>query len=286
MPCRAGETARPSGTRARILKSASCRVAARIICGRTQTHRSRAHLARFASSSSRDGKEAPELPKTIPAEAIVGVDVGLTHLIIESDGRKTDNPKFVTRAQRTLRRKQKSLSRKKKGSKNRAKARFLVAASHERVAARGDFQHKLSRRLVDENQAIIFETLNIKGMQKNRSLAKHIADASWGSLRIKTAYKAERAGKHCLTIDRWAATSKTCSDCGFKCEAMPLDVRDWVCPNCGSEHDRDINAARMVKHFGILELRAGGWHVPVCGGLRKTGNSPAAAYEAESSRAA
>jgi putative transposase len=241
----------------------------------------------FAACLFEDGVEMPELPKVIPAEEIVGVDLGLTHLVIESTGRKTDNPRFVTRAQRNLRRKQKSLSRKKKGSKNRAKARRFVAASHERVAnARGDFQHKVSRRLVDENQASIFETLNNKGMMKNRRLAKHIADASWYSLYSKTAYKAARAGKHCHAINRWSPTSKTCGDCGFKCEAMPLDVRDWVCPNCGAEHDRDINAARVVKHFGILELRAGGWHVPVCGGLRKTGNSLAAAVEAESSRAA
>jgi len=235
----------------------------------------------FASCLFDDGQLVPERPKVV--EQIVGIDVGLTDVCVESNGRKTSNPRFVKRAQRNLRRKQKSLSRKKKGSKNRAKARVLVAGAHERVAnARGDFQHNLSRRLVDENQAIIVETLNIKGMQKNHCLAKAIADASWYSLRTKIAYKAERAGKHHLAIDRWAATSKTCSDCGFECEEMPLDVRDWTCSNCGSWHDRDINAAVNVRHVGILELRAGGWHVPVCGGLRKTGHAPAAAVEAES----
>lgn len=241
----------------------------------------------FAACLFEDGEAPPELPTVVPAEAIVGIDVGLTDVAVESTGRKTENPRFVTRAKRNLRRKQKSLSRKQKGSKNRAKARVLVAAAHEDVAnARGDFQHKLSRRLVDENQAIVVETLNIKGMQKNHCLAKAISDASWHSLRIKIAYKAEQAGRHFLAIDRWAATTKTCGDCGFKCEALPLDVRQWTCANCGSEHDRDINAARMTKHLGILELRAGGVHVPVCGGLRKTGDSPAAALEAESSKAA
>lgn len=240
----------------------------------------------FAACLFEDGKIMPELPAVVPEAAIVGIDVGLTHVAIESTGRKTANPRFIKRAQRNLRRKQKALSRKRKGSKNRTKARLLVAAAHERVAnARNDFQHKLSRRLVDENQAIIVETLNIKGMQKNHCLAKAIADASWYGLRSRTAYKAEREGKHFVAIDRWAATSKTCVDCGFRCEEMPLNVREWTCTNCGSEHDRDINAARMVKHFGILELRAGGVHVPVCGGLRKTGDMLAAACEAENSAA-
>jgi putative transposase len=240
----------------------------------------------FAACLFEDEKTAPELPATIPVEAIVGVDVGLTHIAIESTGRKTENPRFVTRAQRNLRRKQNSLARKRKGSRNRNKARHLVAVAHERVAnARGDFQHKLSRRLVDENQAIVVETLRIKNMQQNRKLAKAIADASWYSLRSKAADKAKIAGKHFVALDQWAATSKTCSCCGFRVAEMPLDVREWACNNCGTLHDRDINAACMVKHLGILELRAGGWHVPVCGGLRKTGDMPAAAIEAESKAA-
>ena len=236
----------------------------------------------FAACLFEDGEVLLELPTVVVAQNIVGIDVGLTHIAIESTGRKMDNPRFVKRAQRNLRRKQKSLSRKRKGSKNRNKARHLVAMAHERVAnARDDFQHKLSRRLVDENQAIVFETLAIKNMQQNRKLSKAVADASWHSLKLKTAYKAARAAKYCVGIDQWLATSKTCSDCGFKCEALPLDVREWTCENCGSVHDRDVNAAKMVKHFGVLELRAGGVHVPVCGGLRKTGDMPAAANEAE-----
>ncbi|HEY2526745.1 MAG TPA: transposase [Xanthobacteraceae bacterium] len=122
----------------------------------------------FAACLFEDEQPVPELPKVIPEDAIVGVDVGLTHIAIESNGQKTENPRFVKRAQRNLRRKQKLLSRKSKGSKNRNKARHLVAMAHERVAnARGDFQHKLSRRLVDENQAIVVETLRIKNMQQN-----------------------------------------------------------------------------------------------------------------------
>src|SRR5215475_2630043 len=158
----------------------------------------------FAACLFEDGTECPSRQAVVAAEAIVGVDVGLTDVVVESTGRKTSNPKFLRRAQRNLRRKQKSLSRKKKGSKNRAKARVLVAAAHERVSsARNDFQHKLSRRLVDENQAIIVETLNIKGMQKNHCLAKAIADASWHSLRTKIAYKAALSGRHFVALDRW-----------------------------------------------------------------------------------
>ena len=106
------------------------------------------------------------------------------------------------------------------------------------------------------------------------------------SLFAKTRYKAERDGKHFVALDQWAATSKTCHCCGFKVAELPLCVRNWSCPNCGIEHDRDINAACTVKHLTILELRAGGVQVAVCGGLRKTGHVPAAAREAESSKAA
>lgn len=129
------------------------------------------------------------------------------------------------------------------------------------------------------------ETLRVKNMQ-NRHLAKAIGDAAWYSLRTKTAYKAERAGKHFVLTDQWAATTKTCHCCGFKTTThMALSVRDWTCDNCGVVHDRDINAACVVKDLTIVALRAGGWHVPVCGGLRKTGETPAAAVEAESKAA-
>jgi putative transposase len=240
----------------------------------------------FASLLVDDGLKAPEPPLVIPQDDVIGVDVGLAHVAIDSDGRKTDNPQFVKRAQRNLRRKQKALSRKEKGSRNRAKARLIVAAAHERVAnARGDFQHKLSRRLVDENQAIIVEALAVKNMLKNRKLARSISDAGWSSLLLKIAYKAERVGRHFVKLDRFASTSKTCSCCGHKIDDLPLKVRAWTCPSCGEEHDRDVNAALNIKRLGILELRAGGSHVPACGGLHKTGHVPAAANEAGSKAA-
>ena len=237
----------------------------------------------FASILVEDGLAKPDLAAVIPEEAIIGADAGVIDLLTESTGRKTENPRFLKRSQRNLRRKQKTLSRKEKGSKNRAKARLKVAKAHERSAnAKEDFQHKLSKRLVDENQAIIVETLAVKNMLKNRGLAKAISDAGWSGLIRKIGYKAERSGKHLVKIDRWAATSKTCSCCGHKLEELDLAVRRWTCEACGAEHDRDENAALNIKRLGILKLRAGGWHVPVCGGLHQTVQATAAAYEAES----
>jgi putative transposase len=201
---------------------------------------------------------------------VVGLDMGLTHLAIDSDGKKEANPRFLKKAYWNLRKKQKALSRTKKGSKGRAKARLILAKAHERVAnAREDFQHKLSRYYVDENQAIIVETLKVKNMLKNRKLSKHIADASWSSLITKLKYKAEEQGKHLVKIDQWFASSKTCSCCGHKVEEMKLDVRTWQCI-CGALHDRDINAAINIKQQGILKLKAAGLSVSANGGLRKS----------------
>jgi putative transposase len=179
-----------------------------------------------------------------------------------------------------LRRKQKAISRKQKESKSRAKARVIVAKAHEKVAnARADFQHKLSRRLVDENQAVVVETLRVRNMLKNRKLSKAISDAGWHSLTTKIAYKAVQAGVHFIKLDQWEATSKTCSCCGHKLDALPLDVRYWTCINCGEQHDRDVNAALNIKRLGIAELRASGLRVPAPGSLRKSGHVSVAAVE-------
>jgi len=191
---------------------------------------------------------------------ITGIDLGLSHFAIESNGRKIDNPKFVKRAEKNLRRKQRQLSRKAKGSTNRAKARLVVAKCHEKVAnARADFQHKLSRTLVDENQAVIIETLKSANMMKNRKLAKHIADASWHSFVVKLEYKLKEQGRHLIKLDQWYASSKICHCCGHKMKEMPLSVRKWNCPTCGTtDIDRDFNAALNIRDKGILELKAAG----------------------------
>jgi putative transposase len=215
---------------------------------------------------------------SVSAAKIVGLDMGISHLAIDSNGCKTDNPRFIKRAQKNLKRKQQALSRKQKGSANRAKARLLVAKAHERVAnGRNDFQHKLSRQIVDDNQAVIVETLKIKNMMKNRKLAKHIGDASWHSLIVKLEYKAKEQGKHLVKIDPWFASSKTCHACHHKVDTMPLSVRSWQCPACHSHHDRDINAALNVRHQGILKLKAEGLSVSAHRGSRNSGTLPVAA---------
>ncbi len=225
----------------------------------------------YASILVDDGQEAPAKAAALSASEIMGVDMGLTHISIKSDGDKEENPRFLLRAARNLRRKQKAFSRKKKGSKSRAKARLLVAKCHERVAnARNDFQHNLSRTLIDENQAVIVETLKVKNMLQNARLAKHIADAAWGELLLKLEYKAAEAGKHLVKIDPWFASSKTCSCCGEKRSEMPLNIRTWSCTACGAHHDRDINAALNIKHQGILKLKAEGLSVSADGGKRNS----------------
>jgi len=196
----------------------------------------------------------------------IGVDVGLTHLAVTSDGSKFDNPRHLRKATRNLKRKQQSLSRKKKGSKSRDKARKLVARVHERVACvRKDFLHKLSRRIVNENQVIAVENLNVKGIMKNHALAKATADAGWATLTNFLEYKAARAGKAFVKCDRWYPSSKACSACSFVCESMPLDVRAWTCAKCETRHDRDVNAARNIRAEG-LRMLAGGQPVAASGG--------------------
>ncbi|MFK7159509.1 RNA-guided endonuclease TnpB family protein [Marinospirillum sp. MEB164] len=232
----------------------------------------------YASLLHDDGQEAPAPIQSLNEDQVLGLDMGLTHLIIDSSGKKKPNPRFLKKASANLRRKQKALSRCKKGSKGRAKARLKLAKAHQRLAnARADFQHKLSRQLIDENQAVIVETLKVKNMLKNKKLSKHIADASWSSLIQKLEYKAKEQGKHLVKIDQWFASSKTCSCCGYRLEALSLKVRDWQCQACLVEHDRDINAALNIKAQGILKLKAAGLSVSANGGKRQSGHAPVAA---------
>ena len=220
----------------------------------------------------------PEPIQCVEGSKVIGLDMGLSNIAIDSTGRKIINPRFLKKAQKNLKRKQQALSRTKQGSARRAKARHLVAKAHERVAnARNDFQHKLSRQIVDDNQAVIVETLKVRNMMKNARLAKHIGDASWHALTTKLAYKAKEQGKRLVKIDPWFASSKTCHFCQHKVDAMPLSVRSWECPACHTLHDRDFNAALNIKHQGIIKLKAEGLSVTAHGGLRKSGTSPVAA---------
>jgi putative transposase len=217
----------------------------------------------YAAILADDGKDIPAV--SIDGKAI-GIDVGLTHLAVTSDGSKFENPRHLRKAEKNLKRKQRKLSRKKKGSNGRNKARQLVARAHERVASsRRDYLHKLSRSLVNENQVIALETLNVKGMTKNHNLAKSISDAGWSTLVNFIEYKSARLGKAVVKIDRWYPSSKSCSECGCIIDKMPLDIRSWTCTHCGARHDRDVNAAINIRAEG-LRILAGGTPATASGG--------------------
>ena len=188
----------------------------------------------------------------------IGVDLGVTSLVALSDGEKIANPKGFNAKRRKLKKAQKALSRKQKGSNNRHKARLKVAKVHQEIAdARKDFLHKLTIRLVRENQTIAVEDLAVKNMVKNRKLALSITDASWGELVRQLEYKCDWYGRTLVKIDRWFPSSKRCGKCGHIVEKLPLNIREWDCPNCGAHHDRDINAAQNIIAAGLA--------VKVCG---------------------
>ncbi len=195
------------------------------------------------------------LPKT---DKQIGLDMGVTSLITTSDGDKIANPKHFKRLRKKLKRVQKALSRKQKGSNNRHKARVEVATVHAQITdARKDFLHKLTTRLVRENQTIVVEDLAIKNMVKNHKLALAISDASWGELIRQLAYKCKWYGRELIKIDRWFPSSKRCGNCGHIVDSMPLNIREWECPKCGMNLDRDINAANNILAAGLA--------VSVCG---------------------
>lgn len=199
------------------------------------------------------------------AESKVGIDLGLTHFAILSSGEKIAAPNTFRKNEAKLAKLQRRLAKKVKGSRNRAKARVQVARVHAHIAdARRDFLHKLSTRLMRENQVIAVETLAVSNMQKNRKLAKSIADASWAEFLRQLEYKAQWYGRTLVGIDRWYPSSKRCSDCGHTVPKMPLKVREWTCPECGSIHDRDINAARNVLAAGLAVSAHGEAVSPVC----------------------
>ncbi|MEU5939442.1 transposase, partial [Micromonospora sp. NPDC047548] len=184
-----------------------------------------------------------------PAESEVGIDLGLTHFAVLSDGTKVAAPKFLRRAARKLRRLQQDLSRKQRGSQNREKAVMKVARAHARVAdTRRDWQHKLSTRIIRDNQAVYVEDLCVVGLGRTR-LAKSVHDAGWASFTAMLEYKAARYGRTFAKIDRFAPTSQTCSTCGRLDGPKPLSVRSWTCL-CGAVHDRDVNAAINVLAQG------------------------------------
>ncbi|AFY67539.1 RNA-guided endonuclease TnpB family protein [Geitlerinema sp. PCC 7407] len=193
-------------------------------------------------------------PRNLTLEASnqsIGVDAGITSLVALSDGEKVANPKHFDRHYRRLRRAQKALSRKQKGSRNRDKARLKVARIHQQISnSRKDHLHKLTTRLIRENQTIAVETLAVKNMVKNPKLSRVISDAGWGELIRQLDYKALWYGRELVKIDRWFPSSKRCGNCGHVVERLPLSIREWDCPKCGSHHDRDVNAAKNILAVG------------------------------------
>jgi putative transposase len=188
----------------------------------------------------------------------IGVDLGITDFAITSTGSKYPNPRHIKKHESNLKRKQRKLSRKVKGSNSRNKARKLVARVHQRISnSRQDFLHKLSHKLVNENQVIVVEDLAVKNMVKNHCLAKAISDCGWSSFVGMLNYKCERSGKVLVKVDRFFPSSKTCSNCYHRVSSLPLDVRQWTCSNCGTNHDRDVNAAQNLKAEGLRLLALG-----------------------------
>jgi len=186
------------------------------------------------------------------SEGAVGIDVGIKSLaVISNEGgtQTVHNPRFFVSRQRKLRRLQKALSRKKKGSNRRAKAKLAVTVAYRKIRnTRSDFIHKLTSVVVRENRFIGIEDLNVKGMVKNRKLAKHVSDASFGEIRRQLTYKASLAGAEVVLADRFFPSSKLCSTCGYKLDELSLGTREWRCPQCKSLHDRDVNAAMNLRN--------------------------------------
>jgi putative transposase len=201
---------------------------------------------------------------------VIGINLGVKDFAITDNGEKTSwyaNPKHLTKHEQNLARKQKKLARKQKESHRRTKARKIVARVYERIShTRQDFLHKLSRKIVNDNQVVVVENLNVLGMVRNNKLAKAISDTGWGMFTNFLAYKLEKEGKVLVEINRLFPSSKLCSHCHYQIEEMPLDVRAWTCPSCGTRHDRDANAAKNIRAEGIRQLISSGTGESASGG--------------------
>jgi putative transposase len=194
--------------------------------------------------------EIPDQLTTCENQAVVGVDLGIKTLATLSTGEKFEAPKPLAQTMERLQRLGRQLSRKQKGSQNREKARARLARLHYRIACvRADALHKLTTVLVRRFGTIVIEDLDVRGMYQNRNLSRAISDVGFFEFRRQLKYKSTTQGVRVVTADRWFPSSKTCSDCGFVVDILPLSVREWACPECGSVHDRDVNAAVNLEQL-------------------------------------
>jgi putative transposase len=205
---------------------------------------------------------------------MVGLDLGISSLVILSTGEKIGNPHFFRRDEKKLARAQRRLAKKRRASRNREKARRKVARIHARIAdKRRDYQHKLSSRLIRENQVICVESFAVKHMLQNHSLAKAIADVGWSELLRQLEYKSRWYGRALRKIDRFEPSSKRCFTCKHLLDDLDLSVREWVCPSCGTFHDRDTNAANNIRAAGLAVYAACGEGVRPVRALSPSGTS-------------
>ena len=193
----------------------------------------------------------------------IGIDLGIKDLVICSDGTKFSNPKYQYKAEKRLKKLQKDFSKKKKGSKNKEKSRLKLAIGYEKLAnKRNDYLHKVTNKLIKDNDVICIENLNVSGMTKNHHLAKAIQDASFGTLVSMLKYKATWHNRQIIEVGRYYPSSKLCSCCGHRMQYMGLEIREWICPVCNEHHDRDINAAKNILNEGLRLLDSVGQELP------------------------
>jgi len=201
-----------------------------------------------------------------PVQAKVGIDLGLKHFITLSTGEKIEGAKALRKYKAKLAKLQRQLARKQKGSNRYEEARLKLAKLYAKIAdIRRDFLHKLSTRLINENQVIVVESVSVKALQDKTWIARLLADAGWHEFLCLLEYKARWYGRELIFIDKAYPSSRMCSECGHTLEELPLKVRKWTCPDCGTHHDRDINAARNILQAAGLAVSARGETVrPVC----------------------
>jgi putative transposase len=222
---------------------------------------SRDPCGRWYVSLAVDVPDPDPLPATSRA---VGVDLGIKDFAVTSDQQRIPNPRHLERRARNLARYQRRMARCQQGSANRVKAKAKAARAHRKVrAARADFLHKTSTRLVRDHDLIVLEDLAVQNMARNRAVARAIGDCGWGIFRAMLEYKAAWYGRHVIVIDRWFPSSKMCSACGYVLADLGLKVRMWQCPSCGARHDRDVNAAKNILAAGLAV--AGGDPGHACG---------------------